>query len=71
MAWEQTLADRAAQKHLSECTEISAALRADRGTSAGLEMIHALLCGKDQPDAVVFNAVLQRELLELVKSYPA
>ncbi len=71
MAWDQTPADRAAQKHLSECPEIGDALRADRGTSAGLDMLNALLCGKDQPDAVVFNAVLQRELLDLVKSYPA
>ncbi len=52
-------------------TVIGDALRAERGTSAGLDMLNALLCGKDHPDAVVFNAVLQRELLDLVKSYPA
>ena len=67
MAWDQTPADRAAQKHLSECPEIGDALRAERGTSAGLDMLNALLCGKDHPDAVVFNAVLQRELLDLVR----
>jgi len=71
MAWEQTPADRTTQKHLSECPEIGDGLRAERGTSAGMDMLNALLCGKDQPDAVVFNAVLQRELLDLVKSYPA
>jgi hypothetical protein len=33
-------------------------------------MLRALTCGRDQPNEIIFNAVLQRDLLQMAKVFP-
>jgi hypothetical protein len=67
--WGQTLADRVPQTPLSALRELDAEIEAMWGTKDGLERLHGLLCGREQPDTVVFNAVLQRDLLDAAKVF--
>ena len=68
--WDESLADLTPQVGLSALPEIDRNIEAKWGTELGLDMLRSLLCDRDQPDAVVFNAVLQRELLEAAKVFP-
>ena len=68
--WDESLADLTPQVGLSALPEIDRNIEAKWGTEFGLDMLRSLLCDRDQPDAVVFNAVLQRELLEAAKVFP-
>ena len=70
LKWDESLADRTPQIGLSALPEIDRNIEAQWGTELGLEMLRSLLCDRDQPDAVVFNAVLQRDLLEAAKVFP-
>jgi len=40
------------------------------GTPHGLAAINRMLCGHHETDAVVFNAALQRDLLDFAKTFP-
>lgn len=68
--WNESLAERTPQVGLSALPEIDRNIEAQWGTAGGLEMLRSLLCDRDQPDAVVFNAILQRDLLEAAKVFP-
>jgi hypothetical protein len=69
VGWGQKLADRVPQTPLSAFKEIDREIEAAWGTEAGLARIRSLLCDRDQSDAVVFNAVLQRDLLDAAKIF--
>jgi len=69
-AWGSDLVDRAPQTPLTAMPSIDKSIEDHWGTEEGLETIRALLCDRDQPDAVVFDAVLQRDLLDAVKVFP-
>jgi pilus assembly protein FimV len=68
--WDEPLQSLAPQTPLASLTELNAAIRANWGTQAGIEMVRALTCGRDQPNEVIFNAVLQRDLLQMAKVFP-
>ncbi len=70
VGWNESLADRVAQKPLTAMVEIDRDLEARWGSHAGLERLRSLLCDRNQPDAIVFNAVLQRDLLDAAKTFP-
>lgn len=70
VAWSETLADRAPQSPLSALAEIDRRVEALWGTDAGIQYIETLLCDRTQEDAVVFNAVLQKDLLDAAKIFP-
>ncbi|MEO8937169.1 MAG: hypothetical protein ABI277_07430, partial [Burkholderiaceae bacterium] len=70
VGWTQTLGDRVPQTPLSAMGAIDRELEASWGKEAGLERIRSLLCDRDQDDTVVFNAVLQRDLLDAAKVFP-
>lgn len=69
-AWGGALADRAPQLPLSAMDTIDKAIEERWGTDECLEFMHALICDRDQPDAVVFDATLQRDLLDAAKVFP-
>lgn len=68
--WDETLADRVPQTPLSQMVAIDQRLENGWGTAEGLETLRSLLCGRDQPDEVIFDAVLQRDLLDAAKVFP-
>ena len=68
--WSQTLADRVPQKPLSAMHDIDRRIEAQWGKEQGLELLRSYLCDRDQDDAIVFNAVLQRDLLDAAKVFP-
>ncbi len=67
--WNETLAERTPQTPLSAMRELDTEIESSWGTEAGLARLQSLLCGRDQPDAIVFNAVLQRDLLDAAKIF--
>lgn len=68
--WNESLSDRVPQIPLSAIDEIDRNLAARWGSEEGMEYLRSLLCDRNQPDAIVFNAVLQRDLLDAVKAFP-
>ncbi len=68
--WDMTVESRAAQTGLASLPEFATRLREHFGTPAGLEMLRAAVCDRDQPDSVVFDMTLQRELMDMCKKYP-
>lgn len=68
--WEGELSDKAPQVGLAALPQLQARIDALWGTSDGLEMLRALICDRDQSDEIVFNAQLQRELLDKAKMFP-
>ncbi len=68
--WNENLSDRVAQTPLAAMTTLDAGIEARWATDEGLEQLRAMLCDRDQPDDVVLNAVLQRDLLGIAKVYP-
>ncbi len=70
IGWTEQLADRVPQTPLSAMGHIDREIEAAWGKEDGLERIRALLCDRDQDDAIVFNAVLQRDLLDAAKVFP-
>ena len=68
--WDQSFADRAPQTPLSAMPMIDRAIEAQWGSDAGIELVQKLLCDRTQEDAIVFNAVLQRDLLDATKIFP-
>jgi hypothetical protein len=69
-SWNQVLADVVPQKPLSAMPTIDRAIEAQWGTDAGIELLQTLLCDRAQEDEIVFNAVLQRDLLDAAKIFP-
>lgn len=70
VGWDQQLADRVPQTPLSAMGQVDREIEGLWGQDAGLERIRSLLCDRDQDDAIVFNAVLQRDLLDAAKVFP-
>ena len=68
--WDQQLGDRAPQTPLAAMGEIDREIEALWGREAGLERLRSLLCDRDQDDDIVFNAILQRDLLDAAKVFP-
>jgi len=68
--WEETLNTPLNQMPLDGFPEIESRVRAAWGQQGGLEYIHTMLCSREQPDEIVFNATLQRELLQMSKVFP-
>ena len=68
--WDESLANRAPQTPLTSMPEIDRNLESRWGSEEGLERLRSLLCDRNQPDAIVFNAVLQRDLLDAAKVFP-
>jgi len=70
IGWNESLADRVPQTPLTAMVEIDRDLEARWGSEEGLERLRSLLCDRNQPDAIAFNAVLQRDLLDAAKVFP-
>jgi hypothetical protein len=70
VSWSQTLADRVPQTPLSAFHELDREIEASWGTEQGLDRLQTLLCDRSQDDSIVFNAVLQHDLLDAAKIYP-
>jgi hypothetical protein len=68
--WDESLQSIAPQTPLSSLPELDEAIRAKWGSQAGIEMLRALTCGRDQPNEIIFNAALQRDLLQMAKVFP-
>jgi hypothetical protein len=68
--WDEPLQSLAPQTPLASLVELNASIRSNWGTQAGIEMVRALTCGRDQPNEIIFNATLQRDLLQLTKVFP-
>ena len=68
--WDETLAHRTPQISLAELPEIDKRIESQWGSDVGLETLRSMLFDRDQSDAVVFNSVLQRDLLEAAKVFP-
>jgi hypothetical protein len=69
VGWNEKLADRVPQTPLSAVGELDREIEELWGSEAGIDRLQALLCGRDQPDAIVFDAVLQRDLLDVAKIF--
>lgn len=70
IAWDAQLSSKTPQIGLAALPELAASLRLTWGTSRGLAAVNRMLCGHRETDAVVFNAVLQRDLLDFAKTFP-
>jgi len=70
VGWDQNLRDRVPQTPLSAMGEVDREIEALWGKEEGLERIRSLLCDRHLDDAIVFNAVLQRDLLDAAKVFP-
>jgi hypothetical protein len=70
VGWNETLVDRTPQQPLASMEDIDRLVEAQWGTEAGLAHLETLLCDRTQDDAIVFNAVLQKDLLDAAKIYP-
>lgn len=68
--WNESLSERVPQTPLTALGEIDRHLEAQWGSDEGMEYLRSLLCDRNQPDAIVFNAVLQRDLLDAAKVFP-
>jgi hypothetical protein len=68
--WDESLQSIAPQTPLASLPELDAALKAKWGTQGGIEMLRLLTCGRDQPNEIIFNAALQRDLLQMAKVFP-
>lgn len=68
--WDEELAARVAQRTLKELPGLEERVKAGWGTAAGVETLRTLLCDRDQADAIVFNAQVQRDLLQMAKVFP-
>ena len=68
--WDESLQSIAPQTPLASLPELDAALKAKWGSQAGIEMLRLLTCGRDQPNEIIFNAALQRDLLQMAKVFP-
>ncbi len=69
VGWNEMLADRTPQTPLSAMRKLDSEIEASWGTESGLARLQSLLCDRDQDDAIVFNAVLQRDLLDAAKIF--
>ncbi len=69
VGWDETLAERTPQTPLSALRDLDNEIEASWGTEDGLARLQSLLCDRNQPDAIVFNAVLQRDLLDAAKIF--
>lgn len=70
VGWNETLADRVPQTPLAAMGMIDREIESLWGKEEGVERLRQLLCDRDQDDLVVFNAVLQRDLLDAAKVFP-
>ncbi len=70
VGWNKSLDDRTPQTSLTASSEIDRDIKARWGSEQGLERLRSLLCDRNQPDAIVFNAVLQRDLLDAARIFP-
>jgi hypothetical protein len=70
LKWDEIPASRTPQLSIAQLPQLDGNIKVLWGTQKGLELIEKLICGTDQPDAIVFNAVLQHELLQLAPVYP-
>ncbi len=70
IGWSERLDDRVPQKPLTAMVEIDKNLESRWGSEDGLERLRSLLCDRNQPDTIVFNAVLQQDLLDAAKVFP-
>ena len=68
--WDESLQSIAPQMPLASLPELDGSLKAKWGTQAGIEMLRLLTCGRDQPNEIIFNAALQRDLLQMAKVFP-
>ncbi|MGA2551675.1 MAG: hypothetical protein ABSF50_16120 [Burkholderiaceae bacterium] len=70
VGWQEPLTLKTPQSPLALNQELDLRINALWGTQAGIELLRDLTCGVDQPDRIVFNAELQRDLLQLAKVFP-
>lgn len=70
IGWDETLEVKTPQVGLNDLPLLDARIRGQWGTHEGVEQLRHWTCGRDQPDTIIFNATLQRELLQLAKVYP-
>ncbi len=70
LSWNEALADKTPQITLAQYPEVDENIKRLWGTHKGLDLINSYITGTNQSDAIVFNALLQRELLQMVKNYP-
>ena len=70
IGWDDALGNRVPQTPLAALPAIDQEIEAKWGSEEGLERLRQLLCDRDQPDTIVFNAVLQRDLLDAAKVFP-
>ncbi len=68
--WKEPLTVKTPQSPLALNQELDLRINALWGTHEGIELLRDLTCGVDQPDRIVFNAELQRDLLQLAKVFP-
>jgi len=68
--WDEPLEAKTPQLALSFLPDLETRIESIMGTQAGIEFLRALTCGRDQPDDIVFNSQLQRDLLQLAKVFP-
>jgi hypothetical protein len=71
VGWTEKLSERVPQMPLSAMGPIDREIASLRGKDEGLERIRSLLFDRTLDDAVVFNAVLQRDLLDAAQDFPA
>lgn len=70
IAWGENLSSKTAQSALASNPDLDLRINSLWGTRAGVDLLHELTCGIEQPDRIVFNAELQRDLLQLAKVFP-
>lgn len=70
VGWTEELADRTPQRPLSALVDIDREIEARWGTAEGAAYVENLLCDRTQVDAIVFNAVLHKDLLDAAKIFP-
>jgi hypothetical protein len=68
--WQEPLARKTPQSPLALNQELDLRINSLWGTHEGIDLLRDLTCGVDQPDRIVFNAELQRDLLQLAKVFP-
>lgn len=68
--WDEPVSARTPQTPLSALGSLDREIEAMWGSWPGLERLRSLLCDRDQPDAVIFNVALQRDLLDVAKVFP-
>jgi hypothetical protein len=68
--WKEPLTRKTPQSPLALNQELDLRINSLWGTHEGIDLLRDLTCGVDQPDRIVFNAELQRDLLQLAKVFP-